>query len=104
MYAIFNEGGRQITVREGDVVEIDYRRDLAPGAEITFDLVLMIGGDAPQVGAPTVKGASVVAVVKAQVKGVKVRGNKPRLHDRSQTHWGHRQKYTAVEIKKINSR
>jgi large subunit ribosomal protein L21 len=102
MYAVVKEGGRQMTVREGDVVEIDLK-DLAPGAEVTFDKVLMIGGETPKIGAPTVAGASVVGVVKGMVKGLKVRGNKPRLHDRSQTHWGHRQRYTSVEIKKINA-
>ena len=102
MYAVIDAGGRQITVREGDVVELDYR-ELEPGTEITFDRVLFLGGDQSQVGTPTIKGAAVTAVVKKQVLGPKIRGLKVRLHDKSKTHWGHRQKYTAVEIKKITS-
>ena len=100
MYAIVDEGGRQVTVREGEVVRVD-RRDGEPGAEIVFDRVLLVGGDEVRVGTPTVKGASVSCVVKEQIRAPKIRGNKRRLHGRSQTHWGHRQQYTLVEIKKI---
>ena len=100
MYAVVDEGGRQLTLREGETVWLDYRPAL-PGEEIRLDRVLMLGGEKVTVGTPTVAGASVSVVVKQQVKGPKLRGNKRRLHDRSQNKWGHRQRYTLVEIRKI---
>ncbi len=102
LYAIVEEDGRQMTVREGDIVQLDYR-EADPGKAITLERVLMIGGEKTAIGAPTVKGASVSGVIKEQIRGPKLRGNKRRLHDKSQTHWGHRQPYTLVEIQKIKT-
>lgn len=99
-YAIFEDEGKQYRAEEGALVRVD-RKDLAPGSEITFSKVLLIGGEKAKVGHPTVSGASVVAVVEGEEKGPKLRGRKRRLHSRSETHWGHRQKYTVVRITKI---
>ncbi|MHC4502897.1 MAG: 50S ribosomal protein L21 [Planctomycetota bacterium] len=99
-YAIFDDRGKQYRAREGALVRIDLK-EAEPGAEITFDRVLLVGGETSQVGAPTVPGASVVAVVEAEEKGKKVRGLKRRHHSRSATRWGHRQKYTVVRVTKI---
>ncbi len=101
MYAILDQGGRQVTVREGQTLRLDYREDVEPGQEITFDRVLMIGGEESRIGSPTVEGASVTGRVKQHVKGPKLRGIKRRSQDKSMTRWGHRQQYTMVEITKI---
>ena len=50
---------------------------------------------------PAVAGASVVAVIESEEKGVKVYGVKRRHHSRSRTRWGHRQKYTLIRVTKI---
>ncbi len=100
LYAIFDDRGKQYRAREGALVRIDLK-DAEPGAELTFDRVLLVGGETAQVGAPTVPGASVVAVVEAEEKGKKVRGLRRRHHARSKTSWGHRQKYTVVRVTKI---
>ena len=99
-YAIFEDGGKQYRAEEGALVRVD-RRDADPGAEITFDKVLLVGGEDTKVGTPAVSGASVVAVVEAEEKGPKVYGLKRRYHGRSKTRWGHRQKYTLVRVAKI---
>ena len=102
MYAIVDQGGRQVRMAEGELVQIDYREAAEPGEELTFDRVLMIGGAPPQFGSPTLAGARVTAVVRRQLKGPKLHGNKRRLHKRSRTRWGHRQRHTLVEIVKIS--
>jgi large subunit ribosomal protein L21 len=99
-YAVFEDGGKQYRAEEGALVRVD-RKAIEPGAEITFDKVLLVGGEESKVGTPKVEGASVVGVVEAEEKDRKVYGRKRRLHSRSETHWGHREKYTVVRITKI---
>ncbi len=99
-YAIFEDGGKQYRAEEGALVRVDLR-DADPGSEITFDKVLLVGGDGTKVGTPAVAGASVVTVVVSEAKGLKVYGVKRRHHSRSRTRWGHRQKYTLIRVSKI---
>jgi len=99
-YAIFEDGGKQYRAEEGALIRIDLK-DADPGAEITFDKVLLVGGEGTKVGTPAVEGASVVAVVECEDKGPKVYGLRRRNRDRSKTRWGHRQKYTLIRVSKI---
>ena len=104
MYAIIETSGHQYRVQAGDLLRVDLREDLQPGAEITLDKVLLVSGEGGvQVGTPHVPGAKVRAVVEANhVKGVKIRGMKRRLVNSSKTRWGHRQKYTLLKISGID--
>ena len=59
MYAIIKTGGKQYQVKVGDVVFVE-KLDVEAGAEVTFDQVLAVGGDADfKAGMPVVDGASV---------------------------------------------
>lgn len=100
MYAVIETGGKQVTVREGDVVRLE-RLEAAPGDVITLDRVLLVGDGAPRVGTPTVDGASVQARVVRQGRGRKivVMKFKAKAHSRRKT--GHRQAFTEVRIEKI---
>ena len=52
-YAIIDDGGKQYTVKEGDLLRVELRR-ADVGAEIIFDKVLLIGSpDGTTVGKPT---------------------------------------------------
>ena len=67
MYAIIATGGKQYKVSEGDVIKVE-KLDAEVGAKVTFDDVLLVGGDTVKVGTPTVDGAKVEAsVVSAHV-------------------------------------
>ena len=44
MYAIIATGGKQYKVSEGDVIKVE-KLDAEVGAKITFDHVLLVGGD-----------------------------------------------------------
>ena len=62
MYAVFQSGGKQHRVSEGQVVRLE-KLELATGATVEFDSVLMVvNGDDVKIGAPVVAGAKVVAV------------------------------------------
>ena len=103
MYAIIRSGGKQYRVAEGDRLQVE--RDVLGGSEqekVTFNEVLMIGGDKPQVGEPTVKGASVVATVLGETRGEKiiVFKKKRRKNHTKRTH-GHRQDVVEIRIDSI---
>ncbi len=104
MYAIIRSGGKQYRVAAGDTVKVE--RDVLGSADqdkVTFHEVLMIGGDQPQVGSPTVQGATVVATVVREARGEKiiVFKKKRRKNHAKRTH-GHRQDIVEVRIDSIN--
>ena len=103
MYAIFEEGGKQYKVSEGQSVLVD-RREAEPGSEVRFEnVVLLSAGKDVKIGTPKVEGAAVVGVVEGEVKDKKVYGRHRTLRNRTQTKKGHRQKYTEVKITKIEA-
>ena len=104
MFAIIRSGGKQYRVAEGETVLVE--RDVLGNVEdnkITFGDVLMIGGDKPLLGAPTVSGASVVATVLRETRGEKiiVFRKKRRKNHTKRTH-GHRQDVVELRIDSIN--
>ena len=104
MFAIFEDGGRQFRVSNGDVLAIDYRNAAKDGDTITFDKVLLAnGGGSSTVGRPLISGATVTAeVVTAQLKGIKLEIQTFHRRNASRRHTGHRQKYTRVKITGIS--
>ena len=70
MYAVIETGGKQYQVKEGDTIFIE---KLDAEGEITFDKVVMVGGDGSvKVGAPYVEGASVKAKLLKNGKAKKI--------------------------------
>ena len=104
MYAIIRSGGKQYRVAEGDRLQVE--RDVLGSADkdkVTFSEVLMIGGDQPKVGSPTVEGASVVATVVRESRGDKVIVfKKKRRKNHTKRKNGHRQELVEIRIDGIN--
>ena len=100
MYAVIKTGGKQYRVAKNDVIKIE-RLPGDVGAEITFPEVLMIGGDNPVTGSPTVAGAKVTGAVLEQAKGEKVIIFKKRRRKNYRRRTGHRQLVTVVRIADI---
>ncbi len=104
-YAIIEESGGQRKVAAGETILIDLidSGQAGAGKAITFDKVLLIGGDSTKIGAPYVSGASVTAeVVEPVVKGEKLYIYKMRPKKQYSRKTGHRQRYTSVKITGIN--
>jgi large subunit ribosomal protein L21 len=104
VYAIIRSGGKQYRVAAGDRLQVE--RDVLGGVDqdkVTFNEVLMIGGDQPKVGLPTVEGATVAATVIGETRGEKiiVFKKKRRKNHTKRTH-GHRQDVVEVRIDSIN--
>ena len=68
MYATIEASGSQHRVSEGDVIELD-RLSADENATITFDKVLLVGGDDAKIGQPYVEGATVSATVVNHFRG-----------------------------------
>ena len=102
MYAIIEAGGKQFRVQEGNKIVVD-RMAAEAGEEVTFDRVLMLGGESAKIGAPVVEGARVVARVIEHFRGEKIRVFKKRRRKGSMRTQGHRQDYTALTVTAINA-
>ncbi len=102
MYAIFEDGGRQYRVQEGDTIRVDLK-DLAEGQQqVEFTQVLMLGqGADARVGQPYIEGAKVVARVNGEVKDKKVVGVVFRRRKRVNVKRGHRQRHLDVTVEQI---
>ena len=100
MYAVFETGGKQYKVSEGDVIYVE-KLNLEDGATVTFDKVLAVAGETLSVGAPYVEGAKVEASVLKSGRGKKIYVFKYKAKKNEKKKIGHRQPYTKVEITKI---
>ena len=103
MYAIFETGGKQYKVEQGDVVFVE-KLDNAEGENVTFDKVLAVAdGDKVTVGTPVVAGATVTAKVEKQGKTKKIYVFKMKRKKNERSKKGHRQPYTKLTIETINA-
>jgi large subunit ribosomal protein L21 len=100
MFAVIKTGGKQYKVAAEDVIEIEKIPGDA-GAAVSFDQVLMVGGDAVEVGSPLVAGASVAGEVVEQTRGKKVIVFKKKRRKGYRRTRGHRQDLTIVKITDI---
>lgn len=102
VYAIINDRGAQYRVEEGQLLDVA-RMDGEAGTEVVFDQVLLIGGEEPKVGLPTVAGARVRAEVVGEARGEKIIVFKYRNKKRYRRRTEHRQDYTRVAIREISA-
>ena len=100
MFAVIKTGGKQYRVAAEDKLKVEKVAG-EPGDIITFGEVLVVGGDSPTLGTPTVSGASVAAEVLSQARGPKVIAFKKRRRKNSRRKRGHRQEYTVLGITEI---
>jgi len=97
MKAVFETGGKQYYVAEGDVIYVE-KLDAEEGSKVEFDNVLQVGD---KIGTPTVKGAKVTCEVEKHGKQKKVIVFKYRSKKKYRNTRGHRQPYTKLVVKKI---
>ena len=103
MFAVFESGGKQHRVTEGDVVRLE-RLPADPGDEVVFDKVsLVASGDDVQVGTPFLAGRSVTGEVVEQGRARKIRVIKFKRRKNYMRTKGHRQHFTTVRITGISA-
>ena len=102
MYAVIEDSGGQIKVSEGDIIRVDLRELAEDATELTFENVLLVGGEGePKIGTPTVSGAKVTADILTEVKGDKITVIKFKRRKGYRRKRGHRQRFLRVKITKI---
>ena len=100
MFAVIKTGGRQYRVVPEDVLEIG-RIEGQVGTIVQLGEVLVLGGETPILGTPTVPGASVAAEVLQQKRGPKVIAFKKRRRQNSRRKRGYRDELTLLRITEI---
>ena len=100
MFAVIKAGGKQYRVEAEDVIRID-RVAAEPGKVIEFGEVLLLGGDKPSVGVPTVAGATVAGEVLHHDRGDKVIAFKKRRRKNSRRKRGFRHDFSVIRITEI---
>jgi large subunit ribosomal protein L21 len=100
MFAVIKTGGRQYRVVPDDVLEIGkIAGDV--GTIVQLGEVLLVGGESPVLGAPTVAGASVAAEVLQHKRGPKVISFKKRRRKNSRRKRGYRDEITVLRVTEI---
>ncbi len=101
MYAIIKTGGKQYTVKPGDIVRVE-KLDAELGAELNLKDVLLVGGEKTYVG-ENMGNAVVTVVVTNQARGPKVVIFKKKRRQGYRRTGGHRQPYTELFVKSITT-
>src|SRR6202012_39880 len=100
MFAVIKTGGKQYRVVPDDVLAIGkIAGDV--GTIVQLGEVLVLGGDTPTLGVPTVAGASVAAEVLDHKRGPKVIAFKKRRRKNSRRKRGYRDELTVLRITEI---
>ena len=103
MYAIVDIAGKQFKVAKDQYVYAP-RLEGETGASVNFEKVLLIDNEGiVEVGAPTVKGASVSGKILEHVKGNKVIVFKKKRRKGYAVRNGHRQQFTKILIEGISN-
>jgi large subunit ribosomal protein L21 len=100
MFAVIKTGGKQYRVAADDVLKVEKVAGNL-GDIVEFGEVLVLGGDTPTLGTPTIAGALVAGEVLEQGRGPKVIAFKKRRRKNSRRKRGHRQEFTLVRITEI---
>ncbi len=99
MYAIIRAGGKQAKVEEGDVIDVER---LNADGDVTFTPLLVVNDNGKVFsGRDKLKTAKVTAKVIGDGAGRKVDIFKYKAKTGYRRRGGHRQKFTTIEITKI---
>src|SRR4029077_10020063 len=100
MFAVIKTGGKQYRVAAEDVIRVD-RVNGQPGDIVEFGEVLVLGGDTPQLGTPTISGATVAGEALPHTRGDKVIAVKKRRRKNSRRKRGYRHDFSVIRITEI---
>ncbi len=101
MYAVFQSGGKQHRVSEGQIIRLE-KLNAEAGKEFEFNQILMVAnGKNFKIGAPFVEGGKISAEVLAHGRGKKIKIIKFRRRKHYRKQQGHRQWFTDIKITSI---
>jgi large subunit ribosomal protein L21 len=94
MYAVIETGGKQYRVAQGDRIDVER----LAGDEVQLRPVLVVDGDTVLATPGQLGSASVTARVVGEARGPKIKGFTYKNKSNQRKRWGHRQKYSTIEI------
>lgn len=100
MYAVIATGGKQEKVSMGQQVQVELL-DIAEGAEVRFTPVLVVDGSSVLSTPDQLSKALVTAKVIGKAAGPKIDGFTYKNKTNQRRRFGHRQKYSVIEITEI---
>ena len=100
MYAVVKTGGKQYTVKPGDVVEIE-KLPVEEGEEVELPVIFVADGDKIEADPEKAAATKVTAKVLSQFKGKKQLVFKFKKRKGYKKLRGHRQQLTRVRIMSI---
>lgn len=103
MYAVIKSGGKQERVAEGQRLQVELLGEPV-GTEVRLDPVLLVDGDTVLATPGDLEGATVTAQVVGEELGPKINAMTYKNKTNQRRRWGHRQRYTTVEITSISAR
>lgn len=103
MYAVIKSGGKQERVAEGQRLQVELLGEPV-GTEVRLDPVLLVDGDTVLATPGDLEGATVTAQVVGEELGPKINAMTYKNKTNQRRRWGHRQRYTMVEITSISAR
>lgn len=101
MYAVIKSGGKQYKVEQGQQLDVELvGSDDDEKVELTP--VLVVDGDTVLAGPKALNKATVTAKVVGEAKGPKITGFTYKNKSNQRKRWGHRQRYSTIEITGIS--
>ena len=100
MYAVIASGGKQERVSQGQTVRVELL-GVDDGTEVSLTPVLLVDGSTVLSTPDQLKGAAVKGRVIGTAKGPKIDGFTYKRRTNQRRRYGHRQKYSLVEITSI---
>ena len=100
MYAVIKAGGKQLKVKPGDVIEVEYMHGL--GEMVTFQPLLVVDDEGKTHYGKDAEKAVVTAKPLGEQKGEKVRVFKYKNKTGYARAQGHRQTLTLLEISEVS--
>ncbi len=104
MYAVIRSGGKQERVAEGQRVRLELLGEPV-GAEVALEPVLFVDDEgAVRATADQLAGVTVTGRVVGEELGPKINAMTYKSKTNQRRRWGHRQRYSTVEIVSIATR
>ncbi|MDA8309779.1 MAG: 50S ribosomal protein L21 [Actinomycetota bacterium] len=104
MYAVIRSGGKQERVAEGQRVRVE-RLGQPVGAEVALEPLLLVEeGGQVRATADELAGVAVTGRVVGEELGLKIDAMTYKSKTNQRRRWGHRQRYSTVEIVSITAR
>ena len=101
MLAIFKTGGKQYSVKAGQILKVE-KLEGKEGDSISFNDILAVSDNSDHtIGSPLVKGATIEAKILEQIRDKKIIVFKKRQRQNYRHTQGHRQYLTVLKIESI---